>query len=184
MADVAVRLREPPPRAVSAELMRAVERPSRPMLMWGGVALASTGGGYTLIFGALGAPWQIHTGAAATAAIGVLLLIAFAVVSRRLRRLLRGGMLLEGEVLEVDAPVGGQGKRPRSASVRYRFTLPEGKAITACGSVPWTDPPPPIAAGDTLPVCVLPVLPRRHLALFPEAGPVEPPGHLNGHSGS
>lgn len=168
MTDVAERLREPPPRAVPAELMRAVERSSRPMLMWGGVALASTGGGYLLIFAALGAPWQILAGAGATAATGALLLIAFAVVSKRLRRLLREGVLVDGEVLEVGAPAGGPAKRSRPAHVRYLFTSPEGERITARAAVLWTDPPPPIAAGDPLPVCVLPGSPRRYVALIPE----------------
>jgi len=183
VADIAARLQQPPPRRVTAELVRAVERPSRPMLMWGGVALSCVGGGYTLIFTALRAPWQILGGAATVAVTGAALLTAFAIVTAGLRRLLRDGLLVDGEILEVDAPVGGQGKRPRPARLRYRFTSPEGETVTARDAVLWTDPPPPIAAGDMVPVCVLPGRCRRHLVLLPEAAsgppsrlPDQPPG--------
>ena len=39
-------LREPPPRTVTPQLLQACQGESRPMTMWGGIALTSVGGGY------------------------------------------------------------------------------------------------------------------------------------------
>ncbi len=160
------RLREPPPRAVTGELMRACETSSRPMLMWGGVALASTGSAYSVIFAALRAPWQILGGALATALIGVALLLAFAVVTRRLSRLLRDGLLVTGEILAVQPPRRLPPSGVAFGRVTYRFTMPTGTTITGRRPVPWTTHPPQPAPGDPLPVCALAEQPRRHLPLL------------------
>lgn len=164
LSEAVDRLREPPPRAVTPELLRACEPGSRAMLMWGGVALTSVGGGYTLIFSALAAPWQILAGAAATAATGLSLLTAFIVVTRRLRRLLGEGWLVNGEVARVEPPRRNPVQGFGLGRITYTFTAPGGATLTARRPVRWASQPP-FEPGDSMPVCTLPDRPRRHLAL-------------------
>ncbi len=149
-------LRRATPRDADESLLAATAPGSHAFLLWGGVAFSCVGGGYTLVFAALRAPWQILAGAGGLASAGIVLLLARVWARSRLRGLLRYGVTCEGSVAEVSQAKG---------MITYRFMAPDGS--TRDGTLRCADMSN-VRVGHPVLVCVDADHPSRHVALLVE----------------
>ena len=135
---------------------------------WVGIALLNVGGLYTVIFLAMGAPWQIPAVAAAVASAGLVCLAAAAVGVARRITLFRDALVATG-VLEDMARPGPGSPRPlfgTSTELRYRFHDSQGEEHRAAATILWDDRFSAIEDGGPLAVLYAPKHPRRSLPVI------------------
>ncbi|NOZ78084.1 MAG: hypothetical protein GXP48_02655 [Acidobacteria bacterium] len=122
-------LAEPVPRSIPPGTFGRLLRGTMGMAFWVGVGLCSVGGAYSVIFFAMGAPWQIPAAAAGVAFLGLLSLAWCLARACGRRYLLRRGELGEAVLEAIGKPDAGLA-RPFfgvSTEVVYRFVDPQGK---------------------------------------------------------
>jgi len=157
-----------PPRPMPPGTVGRLARGRMTLTFWAGVALTNVGGFYTVIFLAMGAPWQIPAAAGAVASIGLLLLAACAASVAVRAHLFRRGVVTAG-VLERMARPGPKAPRPlfgTSTEVAYRFTDSWGSEHRVSSTILWNDRFSELEEGGLLGVLYRPERPDRNLPLI------------------
>ncbi len=134
-------LAEPVPRSIPPGTLGKLLRGTMGMAFWVGVGLCSVGGTYSVIFFAMGAPWQIPVAAFGVACLGLLSLAWCLARALGRRYLLRWGELGEG-VLEAIGKPGAGGPKPLfgvSSELVYRFVDPQGREYRRKTMLLWDD---------------------------------------------
>jgi hypothetical protein len=158
--------REPPPREIPVDMKKTACRHYCMMQKYIGIALTCFCCFYTSIFAALNAPREIMVAFASAGILGVALTVFRTFGKRRILKLLRMGIYVEGELVALAKPNADKTVNLTSYEARFSFRDQLGREWKGRTWIGWRKEFQSLNPGDAVPICYNPSHPRQNILLF------------------